>query len=662
MEPQNKGSGIGMDSKFAIIGTAGHIDHGKTALVTRLTGKNTDRLKEEQERGISIDIDFAPLAYPDGVLIGMVDVPGHERFVRNMLAGAAGIDAALLVVDVNEGIKPQTREHVAILELLGVEQGIVALTKVDLADPEWIELAREVVMEELSDTVFGQAPLFATSTKTGQGIDELRQALHDLALSVRSRDLNGAFRLPVDKVFSIPGIGTVVSGTVWRGQVKQGDVLEVLPKRKPVRVRTVQSHGSTVSSAQAGQRTALNLTGIEKDDIRRGHVLAAEGTLTETTLIDARIRLLEEAPKPLVHRERVHLHLGTAEVLSRVLLLEGDQLAPGDSGLAQLILERPIVCEATDPFVLRSYSPVTTIGGGRVLTARAPRLLRRKRDLVLRMLGAKDSDSPLQRLAALARQGESFAVADAIREFGVTEEEAKQMLEDGVREGLLVELPSGWYSPQSIDALLDKLAQALAAAHQKRRFEPFVPRTLIQSALGKQFPARDYEWLLAAGQERGLWTITQTGIKATDWEVQLNDAESAMLVQMLHSLEEARTAGRTEDELCSGFATRAGIAKGLLKYAVLTEQVIPVAPDVFVLAAVFLSDLLKIARLQEQSGEFTVANVRDELGSGRKTAVTLLEYMDKQGFSKRVGDVRTLTPLATEWLSAHSNATRSLNA
>lgn len=634
------------EQRHVIVGTAGHIDHGKTALVAALTGKNTDRLKEEQERGISIDIDFAPLRFSDGTLIGMVDVPGHERFIRNMVAGAAGIDAALLVIDVNEGMKPQTYEHISILELLGVSQGVVALTKADLAEPDWVDIATDIIHEELKETVFADAPLVLTSVKSGLGIQELKDALYELATKSPRRDASGAFRLPIDKVFTIPGIGTVVSGTAWRGKVQPTDVLDVLPGRNSIRVRGIQTHGSSVNLAEAGQRSALNIVGMEKTHLARGNVLAAPGTLTESTLMDVRIRVLEKTERGLHHRDRVHVHLGTAEVVGRVLLLEVDELLPGESSFAQLLLERPLACEATDHFVLRSYSPVLTVGGGRVVDPNPGRLHRRKREGILKRIAAKDTESPLQRLLASARAEAVLTKQTVMQELGVTDEEAVELLEQALNGGLLVALPSGYAAAQLVDDILGHLVRALELAHQKRRFEQVIQRSLLANAIAKTYTSRDLDWFFEEGQRLGKWVQEAGGIRAVDWHVRLTPEEQQILEQIL---QQAKTAGlnfATEEELVKPFPKRDRIAKALIRYAMNRGDLIEIAPGVLMAQGVLKEACAKISELFQETGPFTAATARDELKVGRKNAIMLLEFLDGLKVTTRTGDTRTYNPRA----------------
>lgn len=355
--------------KQIILGTAGHIDHGKTTLVKALTGIDTDRLKEEKERGITIELGFAHLELPGGQLLGIVDVPGHEKFVKNMVAGATGIDLVALVIAADEGVMPQTREHLEICQLLRVKSGLVVLTKMDLVDPEWLELVREDISKFLTGTFLEGAPIVEISSVTGRGLDDLLKTLAHLVKGVAERDTGNFFRLPIDRVFTMKGFGTVVTGTTASGQIELGAEVTVYPKDVTTKIRGIQVHNRDITRASAGLRTAINLQGAEKAEIERGDVLAAKDSLKLTQLADISLDLLKSAPRKLKHRARVRFHTGTSEIISTILFLDRDELKPGETCFAQIRLEKPTVLLAHDRYVIRSYSPVRTIGGGEVLNA-----------------------------------------------------------------------------------------------------------------------------------------------------------------------------------------------------------------------------------------------------------------------------------------------------
>jgi len=625
----------------AVIGTAGHIDHGKTMLVKALTGKNTDTLREEQERGITIDIDFAPLVFPDGTVAGVVDVPGHERFIRNMVAGAAGIDGALIVVDVNEGLMPQTYEHLAILQLLGVQRAVVALTKVDLADGELVDVARDMVTDALFQTPFADSPIVGTSVKTGAGIEELRAALYELVQNCEGRDAGGAFRLPVDKVFSIPGFGTVVSGTIWRGQVKTGDDLEVLPGRHDSRVRGLQVHGAAVPFSVAGTRTALNLTGVEKADLYRGCVVAAPGTLTETNLLDARIQLLPDSSWRLRHRSPVHVHLGTAEAVGTILLLEGDELEPGSETLVQIRLNRTIVADTFDRFILRSYSPVTTIGGGHVINPSPQRLYRRKRQYILSMLEKQDNNGPYQRLLNLLQHGAKSS-EEIAAQLGLASGEAGALLAEAEESGEAMKLPGGWIGTDWVNSVLQHLEETLWELHRKNRFLKRLSRAWLLTSAEAGMRQRDALWLLEEGERRGLWQSSGASIRATTWEVHLAQDEEEMLQAMLMSLRTAGLQPSSTEELVKPFPKRDRVAAALLKYAAQCEEAVEVADGQWFYGDVVRAAQDQLRALYAERGPFTVAEARDTLHSNRKTTLLLLEYLDAHKFTTRKGDLRSV--------------------
>ncbi|HHY92195.1 MAG TPA: selenocysteine-specific translation elongation factor, partial [Firmicutes bacterium] len=481
--------------KHIIIGTAGHVDHGKTTLIQALTGHNTDRLKEEQERGISIELGFAPFDLPSGRRAGVVDVPGHERFIRHMLAGVGGFDLVLLVVAADEGVMPQTREHLDILQLLGVRSGLIVLTKVDLVDAEWLALVKEEVRAAVQGTFLAEAPMYAVSAVTGQGIPELITAIDQATEAVSERDHTGPFRLPVDRVFTIAGFGTVVTGTLLSGTVKPGDRAMVYPAERPTRIRQVEVHGAKVETAYAGQRVALNLAGLSREEVERGAVVATPASLTPSTQVDVRLLLLGRAPRPLKQRERIRFHTGTAEILGRVHLLEVEELAPGESALVQLRLEGPVAVRRGDRFVIRSYSPATTIGGGRVLEPAAPR--RHRFDpAVLAELRQKEAGDPLDLVAhALERAGlRPVSPEEVARSAGLGAEETTAALAVLVDRGRAVRLTlegSAFYLDQgAVVRAVDEATALLNSFHYEHPLRQGLPLEEIRARVFPEFSPR----------------------------------------------------------------------------------------------------------------------------------------------------------------------------
>ena len=471
--------------KHIIVGTAGHIDHGKSALVEALTGTNPDRLEEEKRRGITIDLGFAFLQL-QGVRLGLVDVPGHERFVRNMLAGVGGIDLVLLVVAADESIKPQTREHFDICRLLGIPRGIIAITKSDLVDADMLGLVRLEIEEFVRGSFLDGAPTVAVSARTGAGLDQLRQQLVRLGESVPVKDARQHFRLPIDRAFAMKGFGTVATGTLISGAVNAEDEVELLPSNKVLRVRGLHSGGKRIDRAVAGQRTALNLAGIEREEIERGMVLVPARVFDTTERLDTRIALLRSA-KPLKNRARVHFHQGTAEAIAEVILLDGaNQLAAGESAFAQLRLDKPVLVLPGDRFILRQFSPVVTIGGGTVLDARAPR--HKRKDAVAPFLEIWERgrhDEILSALVEATARGLTFA--EIVARTGWTDADAgvaAQKLAEEKRVRILVAEPALVASTQVVANCAAATRKAVEGFHRANPLVPGIPKQELRARAG----------------------------------------------------------------------------------------------------------------------------------------------------------------------------------
>ncbi|HMX27806.1 MAG TPA: selenocysteine-specific translation elongation factor, partial [Blastocatellia bacterium] len=479
--------------KRIIVGTAGHIDHGKTSLVRALTGVDADRLKEEKERGITIDIGFADLTVGD-VHFGFVDVPGHERFVKNMLAGAHGMDLVMLTVAADEGVMPQTREHFDICRLLEIKAGLIVLTKIDMVDAEFADLVEADVADYVAGSFLESAPILRVSSRTGEGIDELKKALAALAKKVEARDERAVARLPVDRVFTIKGFGTVVTGTLVAGRIALGDELELLPSaNRRARVRGLQVHGHVTQEAKAGERTAVNLQGIELDEVARGQALAPAGRLVAASMLDVKLRLLKSAPRPLRTRSRVRLHIGTAEALARVVLLGQSELAPGADCFAQLRLESPVPALPKDHFIVRSYSPMVTIGGGVIVDA-LPRKHRVREGAQaaaqLEKLAAADDVEQIALLAEMAgEQGMSFTALAA--RSGLPDDAIKRAADSLTKSRRLAAVtanPLLLLARTQFDELAKQTRALLKAFHSRAPLESGMPREELREKIFSQLP------------------------------------------------------------------------------------------------------------------------------------------------------------------------------
>ena len=602
-----------------ILGTAGHIDHGKTTLVRALTGVDTDRLPEEKRRGITIELGFAPLRI-DGVgTIGVVDVPGHEGFVRTMLAGATGIDLALLVVAADEGVMPQTREHLAILRLLGVTRGVVALTKCDLVDDEWRELVVEDLRALLADTPLANAPVVPTSSTTGEGIAELRAAIADAARDVPARAADDLFRMPVDRAFTIKGTGTVVTGTVWSGRLTRDATVRVLPADRVVRVRGLQTHGDQVQAAEPGHRTAIALAGVEVNDVPRGSFLVTDPSWRASTTLRADVVLLDDAPRSLGARTAVRFHIGTADVGARVVTGDG-ALAPGERKLARVILDDPVVLRAGDRFVLRFASPAATIGGGIVVD---PYALRRARPW-----SSEATVAPATRLAvALREAGEAgLEIATLPVRLGVPPRNVGELL-DGAE---LLAINGRVFAGAVAASLEERLVRLVGDSHRAHPLEIGVSLQEVRSRLGA--PPELIDAVLASATARGSIESSGGVVRAAGWTPQLTDAQRRALAEIEDRI---RVAGN-EPPGVAELTPRFGVETGdLLRLLEREGRVIAVEQDRYYATASFETLVERLRTNMAAGREYSPAELRDLLGFSRKFLIPFLEYCDRRGLTTR---------------------------
>ncbi len=600
-----------------VIGTAGHIDHGKTALVKALTGVDTDRWEEEKRRGITIDLGFAPLALGDAIQASLVDVPGHEGFVRNMLAGATGIDVALLVIAADEGIMPQTEEHLAIVELLGVRRGIPVLTKRDLVDAEWLDLVRSEVSTRLGTSRVRWEPAVATSVLSGEGLDDLRDALRRVA--------DDLFRLPIDRVFTVAGAGTVVTGSTWSGSVAVGEAVQLLPLGREARVRSIEVHGETAERAVPGRRTALALVGVDKSELARGHVAVTGSGWRATTLVDVAVELLPAARKPLASRTRVRVHLGTAEVLARAV--QTAAIAPGQRGVARLVLEAPVVARSGDRFVLRSFSPVTTIGGGVVLDRRVA-----AEQSPAARLGVLAAEAGLTGLAAdslAVRLGVSPArVTAVIAEAGDTVLTAAETVVD--RQAVLAEAT--------------RLAEVVRRYHEEHPLDPGMSLQALRAAVGTPAPPSAVtDAVLELAVKSGKLEVAGSVARQPRWRPALDARATDASEKLARRLADARWQVPTVAELereFPGFPVRA-----LLSHFARTGTVEPIDAERYAAKGALAEFRAALEAALAELGSATPAELRDRFGLTRKYLIPLLEWADRRGVTRRAGDARVLARL-----------------
>ena len=621
--------------KNIIVGTAGHIDHGKTALVKALTGIDADRLEEEKRRGITIDIGFAHLQLTPALRLGFVDVPGHERFVKNMLAGVGGIDLVLFVIAADESIKPQTREHFDICRLLGIRQGVVALTKSDLVEPDILELVRLEVEEFVAGSFLDGAPVVPVSSVTGAGMAQLRQALERAAAAVPEKSAAGHFRLPLDRAFTVKGFGTVVTGTLISGAVHKEQEVELYPTGRRLRVRGVQVYGAAAGEARAGQRTALNLADIEPAELARGMVLAAPGTFRTVTQVDSRLELLPSS-KPLKQRAPVHFHAGTAEIEAQVRLLEGAPvLQPGASCWARIALREPALLLPGDRFIIRMFSPVVTIGGGVVLDIAGKRY--RKSDPVAERLRTLAEAPAAARLALLVRESKyGMDVADLVARMGLTEPEIAEAAA-GAPVAAFTH-PQRWFVDRAwLESARERLLRAVREFHKKNPLLPGIPK---QDLRGRELPDSP-PFLIDAilAQEKQI-AVEGENVRLASHKLVLKQDEEQARAAIERAFEQAGLAVPALPDVLAKSGVEAARARSLLQILLREKRLIRVTDDlVFHHSAM---EKLRAMLAAHKAARFSVGAFKDWTGISRKYAIPLLEYLDRERVTRREGDERVV--------------------
>ncbi len=632
--------------KHIIVGTAGHIDHGKTTLVRALTGIDTDRLKEEKERGISIELGFAYLKPGDDLSLGIVDVPGHERFVKTMLAGVGGIDLVVLVIAADEGIMPQTREHLHICQLLHIQRGLVALTKADLVEPDWLEMVEGEVAGFLKGTYLAGCPIVPVSATTGRGLKELTDALVALAADVEPKRTEGIFRLPIDRVFTMKGFGTVVTGTVLAGTIRVGDEVVVLPAGHRSRVRRLQVHGANVEAAMAGQRAAVNLPGIEVAQIERGDLLARPDTMQPTRAMDARLGLLPDAPRPLANRARVRFHMGTSEILARVVLLDRDELAPGGEAYVHFRLESPAAALPRDRYVIRSYSPMITIGGGAIVDPNPP-ARRRQREKILETLKVLEKGSPSEQVERLLLNAANVpATADALRATGD--------LDRGTVDAALAELqkagaavPLGakgaeFLHRDVVQRLEDTVVRLLGEFHTREPLKDGLAKEEIRSKLPPQLPPAAFAWFLGWLGERKQIAVEKDKVRLFAHKPTLSVADEAARDKLEKMYRDAAYQPPGQAEAVAAAGADRKVAQAVFRRLVDDGLLVRMGGDLFVHREAYERMKATLGEHLKAHGKVSVPAFKDLLGLSRKYAIPFLEHFDEIRFTRRQGDERVL--------------------
>ena len=632
--------------KRVVLGTAGHIDHGKTTLIKALTGVDCDRLKEEKERGITIELGFTSMALPSGLTISIVDVPGHEKFVRHMVAGATGLDLVALVIAADEGIMPQTREHLDICRLLRVKKGLIALTKVDLVEKDWLELVKEEIGEFVKGTFLQGTAIIPLSSVTGEGLADFVAEVDRLAQEVEERSPEGLFRLPIDRVFTIKGFGTVVTGTIISGKVSVGDSTEVLPKGLEAKVRGIQAHGQPVESATAGQRAGINLQGLEKAVINRGNVLALSQNLKPTSVLDVIFHLLPGAAKPLKNRARIRLHVATAEIIGRAILLGRDEVKPGEEAFVQIRLEEPIVALPGDRFVLRSYSPILTIGGGEILDAFPPRLKRLSPQVREELpILEKGSEEEKLRLRLLKAGPAGLSWSELIMRTNQLPAKLKSLVESLAASGGILRYNGDrlrYFHPQVIANLKLFCLDYLKKFHQKNPLQPGAAKEEVKTKLPPQVDGRLFNHLIFTlidekkiiGERETLRLVTHTvSLKEEEKDLRKN-------IILLYSR------GQLQPPLVKEVATELRASENELKpvLQLLTKEgvLVKVKEDLYFHQQALAGMEEKLVRFLQQNKEMSPAQFKEISQVSRKFAIPLMEHFDAKKLTLRIGDKRVL--------------------
>ncbi|MBN2687345.1 MAG: selenocysteine-specific translation elongation factor [Deltaproteobacteria bacterium] len=632
--------------KHIILGTAGHVDHGKTALIKALTGIDTDRLKEEKERGITIELGFAQFMLPSGQQIGIIDVPGHERFVKNMVAGAGGIDVVAMVIAADEGIMPQTAEHLNICRLLGIRKGIVALTKIDLVDTDWLDLVTEDVREFLEGTFLEGAPIIPLSAVTGIGLTDFTSTLEQVIAATDERSDTGFFRLPIDRVFTMKGFGTVVTGTLTSGKVSVGDTIDIMPHGSKAKIRGIQIHGKADESAVAGQRTAMNLQGIDREALNRGDVLTTPDTFEPSLRLDIALHYLATSGKKLKNRAPVRFHIGTSEIMSRIILHDRTEIEPGEDVYAQILLESPAVAMADDRFVIRSYSPITTIGGGTILDPVAKKY-RRSLDHAFDQLPLLKNGSTVEKTKVIIDRaglrgitGRRLAVRTGIPPTGQT-----KILEDlfSRKEALLLDRDQlSVVSYHAYQRLQGAIIRDTVSYHKLFPLKEGYPKEELRITIGRYIDVKLFNRAVRDLEKEGAITVEKDLIRIPDHRVNLKGELDELRNEIEAIYRNAELTPPSWKELAERYLHRKRELDNVVSVMLQEGILVKINEDMYF-------HILPFTRLKNDYREFLVRNetatpalFRDLTGLSRKYTIPLMEYFDRTKMTIRVGDHRVL--------------------
>ncbi len=632
--------------KQIILGTAGHIDHGKTALIKAMTGINTDRLKEEKRRGITIELGFAHLDLPNGQHLGIVDVPGHEKFVKNMVAGATGIDIVAMVIAADEGVMPQTREHMEICTLLGVKHGLVVLTKTDLVDEEWLELVIEDIRDFVQGTFLETAPIVPVSSVTGEGMPEFIKTLDELSAQLPNRPPSSLFRLPVDRVFTMKGFGTVITGTLISGEVQVGDMVMLYPSGITSKVRGIQVHNHSVNKAEAGMRTAVNFQGLEKASVYRGDVLSNPGALKPSYMVDVWLNYLGSNKKPIKNRTRIRFHTGTSEVLGILILLDKDELLPGESAMAQLRIDSPLGLIKDDRFVIRSYSPVRTIGGGNILNP-IPQKHKRFRSEIIKGLKRLMDQGPESIISYhVDKSGyQGIVFSDLKIMTGLHEKQLQNIMQDLMSKQtvILVDRENRIYIHQnSFDRLKQETSTFLGAYHQANPLKTGMPKEELRSKFPGLQLSKFFNLTLNQMIKDKDIVVEENTVRLSSHTVSLGVDQANIRERILDAYRKNGLTPPYVKELSNTLNFEQSQAKDVLMLLVDEGMIVKVKEDLYFHAKAVQELQQKIVDFLVSHEEMTTPQFKEMAGVSRKYLIPLIEYFDAQNVTIRIGDIRKL--------------------
>jgi selenocysteine-specific elongation factor len=632
--------------KQIILGTAGHIDHGKTSLIKAVTGTDTDRLKEEKLRGITIELGFASMDLPGGDHLGIVDVPGHEKFVKNMVAGATGIDIVAMVIAADEGVMPQTREHMEICSLLDVQHGLVALTKTDMVDEEWMELVLEDVREFTAGTFLEDVDIVPVSSVTGEGIDQFISALEKLSREIPDRRHTDLFRLPVDRVFTMKGFGTVITGSLIAGKVNVGDTIEIYPTGVGAKVRGIQVHNLAVEQAESGMRTAINLQGVEKASINRGDILADAGALVSNYMVDVSFNYLNSNKKPLKNRTRVRFHTGTSEILGYLILLDREELAPGEPVAAQMRLDAPVALVRDDRFVIRSYSPIRTIGGGKVINPIPAKHKRFRPESIKPLEQLRDADAETiitLQLENAGYVGISFGHLKLMT--NLPDKPLANKLQDLLSHQIvvLVDKENRIYTHNTVaDNLRSEILEQLDKFHHKHPLKPGMLKEELKSKFPHGVSPKLINLVINRMVKENDIVLEEKTMRLAGHKISLAGDQAEVRGKIIAAYRDGRLMPPYFKELINNFKLDPGQAKDVLMLLVDEGQVIKVKEDLYFDAAAVEALKKELVEFLKSNGEITTPRFKDMTGASRKYVIPLAEYFDARNVTLRIGDIRKL--------------------